>query len=201
MKLHYLLLPFLLFACAGTEQENNAEQEINQEQLEEDLFSQFLSEIPTYNFPVKMSCDYDRLANDQNFEKFLKYYPKGGRLVSKLNSNLDFSLIIFDFECDYSCPLLYTYSKDGIRIDSLNLTPGQCGEDPFMKSREWFIISENLNIQLVDTTVYRSNLEIIDSTSIQSKSYRISSTGSFEIVTEMTNTIYQDSSKIRIIEN
>lgn len=146
MITHKILIFFVLIACNETSRldENSIKHKTKVEShIETEIenpFTNFLDKIPEYTFPIKMSCDYDRPEIKNDLTEHTTYFPEGGRIISKLNSKTKYSLIIFDFACDYSCPILYSYNSDGNRIDSLNLTPGQCGEDGLGKSKNWFLI-------------------------------------------------------------
>ncbi|UKN03495.1 hypothetical protein K6119_08205 [Paracrocinitomix mangrovi] len=194
MKIYHILIFLMLFACS----ENSSQQEeVKENHTHETPFEEFISKIPAYDFPVKMTCNFDRLVEDKAFTDYLNFYPEQGRLIAKLNSSSEYALVIFDFACDYSCPILYSYDKKGDRIDSLNLTPGQCAEDPFLSSRNWFIINEDINIELVDTSDYfsKGDNKLMDSTTIEMKSYKLNSDGHFETVTHTIETFLNDSTK------
>jgi hypothetical protein len=188
MKLYGSFVLLVLFSCGVNEPEsenNVVQEELNFGQTEVNTFDQFLSEIPEYKFPVKMSCDYKRLSDGIDFSKYQRYCPNGGNVVSKLKSNSEYSLVIFEFACDYSCPTLYSFDSDGIRLDSINLTPGQCGEDPSMKNSEWFIISESISIELSDTTEHYTDGnqgQILDSTTVETQRYKLNANGKFDFV-------------------
>lgn len=194
MKIYPILIFFVLIACGESNQleeiveiETTVESHI--ETGNENSFDNFVDKIPEYTFPIKMSCDFSRPEIKNNLTEYIEYFPEDGRLISKLNSTTNYSLIIYDFACDYSCPILYSYNSDGIRIDSLNLTPGQCGEDGFGKRKNWFLISENITIQLIDTTEHYNfndvnGLQHLDSISVETKKYEFSEKGKFNIISE-----------------
>ena len=185
----YLIIPItLLLACTNNNSKDPESNHVESSpETEAPSFHQFFDEVPAYEFPVKMSCNFERPAFNLDFEKYNSYFPEGGRVVSKLESKTQFPLIIFDFACDYSCPILYSFNEAGKRIDSVFLTPGQCGEDQFMTSNEWFIITEDIFIQLIDTTYHfidSLGLQVLDSTTIEKTNYQLNNKGRFEIVRE-----------------
>lgn len=175
------LLPILLVACKSSNENGALIEEGTATELS---FSDFVSEIPAYEFPVKMTCEFDLPALNMDFSEYVKYFPNGGRVVSKLNTDGEYNLIIFDFACDYSCPTLYSFDAKGNRVDSLSLTPGQCGEDQFMTSRQWFLIDENINIDLIDTTRYYTDtigIQRLDSTVVRNQKFEFNKTGKFDL--------------------
>lgn len=196
MNRYQLIFPLIVLGCTSSiEHVSVGQEESKVEPTMENRFSQFLAEIPEYKFPVTMSCDYDQPTKNPELNKYEDFFPEGGNVVSKLNSEVDYALIIFDFACDYSCPTLYSYNQSGVRIDSLNLTPGQCGEDEFMKSKEWFSIDENVRIDLLDSTEhysFNSSLRILDSTTIETKKYKLDNKGNFEFLSTSTVLIRAD---------
>jgi len=184
MKLLTVVLISILFSYAVHQGENQVD-EVSSVRSKDENFPLFVKKIPAYDFPVGMSCDFERPAAEVNFEGYERYFPEGGRIIAKLRSNTDFRFVIFDFPCDYSCPTLFSYSKDGKRIDSLNLTPGQCSEDAGMIRKEWFKIDENIHVELIDTTHYFSYIDgtqVRDSSIVHSRHYLNHNLGGFYLI-------------------
>ena len=178
-KFYYLFLVFGLLGC------NEVSVDSDIEKLSDTHFSEFVSRIPAYSFPIEMNCNFDVPAIDKDFIEFTNFFPEGGRVVSKLESNNNFSLIIFDFACDYSCPILYSYNINGKPLDSLPLTPGQCGEDQFISSNEWFTINKEIEIELIDTTTFYSDsldFRMLDSVKIEVQKFELNDNGMFVLI-------------------
>ena len=196
MKLHLLLILSMLCSYKSQDQSNHVAKEVTAPvEPKENIFMQFVHEIPTYNFPILMSCNYDRPLSEITFTSYENYIPEGGSVVAKLNSNTDFELIVFDFACDYSCPILFSYNSDGIRLDSINLTPGQCGEDMNISSSEWFKIDENISIELIDSTEHYSYLQaeqILDSITVATQYFSINKKGKFNFLSKKSELITEE---------
>lgn len=155
----------------------------------EKLFQEFTSEAAFFTLPLKMSCDYPRQNISIQKEEYKTFYPNGASLVAKIPFESNFSLFIFDYACDYSCPQLFSFDKYGKRIDSLKLTPHQCGEDEFSRQKEFFLISELLEITLIDSMEFLNANGETDSIIIEKEKLKFSEQGKFESLGKMWNRI------------
>lgn len=190
MKQYCLILLMTVYACSANQTGDTIQSvELKDDKVHAVSFQDFVENIPEYQFPVKMTCSYERMANPKDFEEYSQYFPAGGRVVSKLKSPFNCDLIIFDFACDYSCPVLYSYNENGVRIDSVNLTPGQCAEDSFGKRRNWFLIDENLEIELVDSMEYFSTDNKLDSITVETVMLKLNRSGKFDSISRNIQSI------------
>ncbi|UKN03454.1 hypothetical protein K6119_08000 [Paracrocinitomix mangrovi] len=190
MKFHLFILPFLLFACAGTEQENNAEQEeTNLDKNDEPTFTGYLSKIPDEKLPFEIDCSTPFFKFDISYKVYEKYIPEGGSTYSKLITEAGHNLVVYTFAGDIINPILYSYDSNGQVIDSLWLYNGSCNGDPWLESSCHTIVREDLTIEMHDTIqhyFFNDTIRRLDSTSLETELYKVNEEGKFAFVSKNT---------------
>ena len=136
-----LLFIFAFLLIAGCHKKENQEASFNK--------------LPIIKLPIDISSVKDAFvpADTLNLDNFLKKItPAGLEIAGRLDANGEYKTLIFiNRSSSYQQPYLYTLSKYGEKIDSLELYKIVCGE----KDDYWGVahayIGKDLKINLSDT--------------------------------------------------
>ena len=140
--------------------------------------------------PVKIHCGLDSVVGIEQLEKFKRFIPKiGERVYGCIQNTGDYKLIVYGEVGDDIYPYLYSYDSQGKIIDSLSLIISACGAaDDKLIPNSYAIIDENLNIKLIDTSLfihYPDNSKfVLDSTQITRILVKLDNNGKFKQVSK-----------------
>jgi hypothetical protein len=195
LTLSFLLLTFLFLSCNN----KSANQSFVDSSIEEipinSAFEEFLDTIPTYQLPLLIKCGFKgAIFGEAFYEHYQQFIPEYLRVVGKLDTSSDLSLVLFGGISDILYPYLYTFDKVGNRIDSVDLHIHTCVGDAYLVSYNWTLIEPDLSINMVDTTKYFSIIEtgrdytsILDSIIIRKRTIKMDEKGSFHKTSEESN--------------
>lgn len=118
-------------------------------------FDSFLEKLPTINLPLKgenCSVGLDAVSPHKFTNEELQLRPKSCHVYGKVPTDFGHALM-FDICGDYFHPHLFTYNKDGVKLDSLKI--GQnCGSDALVEQYSSYSITTDWQIIVVDSTIY-----------------------------------------------
>ncbi len=185
MRALLIMIIFLIVGCKSIKEKEND-------------FSKYYSNIPILEYPVVIDCHAEiKYFHFENREDnlVLKYIPSNAYSINgRLKEENEFVTIIYSFPGDSMYPYIFTYTKNGQPIDTLNLG-SFCGEWMGTYGRRIIRVEENKSIVISDSLRYYlldSNDDIIkgtDSTIFTKSNYELNEKGYFKKISEKQETI------------
>ena len=158
MRLKIILLLFfvvLIFRCADNQDNSHFQNTSKITSTKEDSvkFFNYYSKLNVYGSPFKLVCGLDaNVLYDK--APFLNYFNKNSEtplvVAGRVFSNNQFITILYGSVGDDIYPLLYSFNKYGVKVDSLDLT-GDCSGDEGYLSSTSVTFKENNDIIKVDS--------------------------------------------------
>jgi len=172
MKIYpFLLLVLVLLSCK--QQGGNS-------------FETYCSSIKVIGTPFSLWCgihkeQFNVINQDTTLQRL---YHLPDNLVGRVYPDQSFVTLLFGHPGDYMIPVLYTFTKEGVPIDTLSVG-GSCFSDPGYNSSSLTSFGANMLFTIIDSTrtiaIDSGNREILgtDSLFVLTAHYKLSDNGKF----------------------
>lgn len=113
-------------------------------------FDKFYNKLKHIELPVDINCESDiaivpfNSFDEQEQIRYLNYYG----VIGRINFEDGLRAVVYNFAADNQVPVLVTYDKYGLEVDTLNLFDMPCVEDLNLKYYSTFKIESTGNIQM-----------------------------------------------------
>jgi hypothetical protein len=167
----------------------NLQVAIQSEPIESE-FQKLCKTLPKVNLPYSVycvdCCSQPKLTDRQS--DIIAYLPEGSTFVGVIESNNNYISLLVTYPADWIIPAVIVLTKDGNLIDEKVFLGGYCGNDYGYIGKQYFFISENIELLEIDTAYYvrynEETYDIIDTTKIeiQNKKFSIGKNGKINAI-------------------
>lgn len=105
-------------------------------------FEQFVDSVPTLELPYELSTDDEMI----HYNNPSSHVPEGAALMGKLPSLENVHLIVYSYPADIRLPVLELYSKDGTKLNDIQLFKYSCPLESSWNSK--FLITKDYKIYI-----------------------------------------------------
>lgn len=143
-----------LCSCGNKQTQENSIGHVDTTKIENTLFKEFLDSLQSYETPIHLSCGLPDYIWANEFKKYKEFLPvEYDAVYGLIGRTENFKFIMFGQVGDDIYPTLFSYDKNGGRIDSLSLILNPCGAaDSEQIPHSFALIKNDLTIELTDTT-------------------------------------------------
>ena len=175
MRFFYFSIFLVLISCSSR---------TNSRQTIEDEFEDLFIKLPQIAFPLSMQTSIDTIIQQDlpDVTDTLLVKRFGGRTgferpLGRVYKDSNVFVVLSFIPDDVGTPIISTYNKAGLKIDSLFIFDGKPAAIIGSRTREFATIQKDYQIQFLDSTDYLDTLDNVISKEVISKIYYIDDKG------------------------